>query len=128
MNQYKNKVFIVDDEPLFSMMLSDYLTQHNPSLKVKSFMSGEACLEALYENPALIILDHYLSSSNSVHLNGLDMLSEIKKTKSHPIVVMLSGQESYFTAAKAIGLGALHYVIKDEKAFEKVNRIIKANI
>lgn len=128
MKTFNNKIFIVDDEPLFSTMLSDYLIKQNPYLEVKSFMSGEACLESLFENPDLIILDHYLNSNQSLNISGLEVLSEIKKTKTHPVVVMLSGQDSYYTAARAIGLGALHYVIKDEKAFEKVGQIVKANI
>jgi DNA-binding response OmpR family regulator len=37
-------IFIVDDEPLLSEMLTDYLMDQYAAFNIKSFPTGEACL------------------------------------------------------------------------------------
>lgn len=122
------KIFIVDDEPLLTEMLSDYLTEHNPSLSIKSFPTGEACLQCLHENPDLVVLDYYLNSREKTAANGIDILKELKsKNKALP-VVMLSSQKSYGIAAQTISYGAIHYVIKGQDAFQEIHELVKANV
>ena len=60
----KVKCLIVDDEPLLTEMLSDYLKEqaNGDSLEIETFPTGEACLEKLNEAPDLVILDYYLNS------------------------------------------------------------------
>lgn len=40
-------------------MLTDYLNEQNPGYVIKSFTTGEACLQSIYENPDAIVLDYY---------------------------------------------------------------------
>ena len=47
------KIFIVDDEPLLTEMLSDYLKESNPHFEIKSFRTGEECLRNMHEGPTL---------------------------------------------------------------------------
>lgn len=122
------KIFIVDDEPLLTEMLSDYLRDHNQSLNIQSFSTGEACLKCLDEQPNLVVLDYYLNSKEKDAANGIDILKEIKSRNKALPVVMLSSQKSYGTAAQTIGYGAMHYVIKGKDAFEEINELIKANV
>lgn len=123
----KPKVFIVDDEPLLSEMLTDYLLGHNPNLVIRSFLTGEACLKNLYEKPAIVILDYHLNSRELDAANGLEILKEIKRKYKTTPVIMLSSQESYSKAAQTIGYGAIHYVIKGQEAFEKIQKLIEEN-
>jgi len=126
-NQYP-KVFIVDDEPLLSEMLSDYLLNNQPNLAITSFLTGEECLKKLYENPDVIILDFHLNSKVMDAANGIDILKEIKQKNKTVPVIMLSSQESYTKAVQTIGLGAIHYVIKGKDAFEEIQKIIEVNV
>ena len=123
----KPKVFIVDDEPLLSEMLTDYLLGHNPNLVIRSFLTGEACLKNLYEKPAIVILDYHLNSRERDAANGLEILKEIKRKYKTTPVIMLSSQESYSKASQIIGYGAIHYVIKGQEAFEKIQKLIEEN-
>lgn len=123
----KPKVFIVDDEPLLSEMLTDYLLGHNPNLVIRSFLTGEACLKNLYEKPAIVILDYNLNSRERDAANGLEILKEIKRKYKTTPVIMLSSQESYSKASQTIGYGAIHYVIKGQEAFEKIQKLIEEN-
>jgi DNA-binding NarL/FixJ family response regulator len=128
MSKSQTEIFIVDDEPLLTEMLSDYLKEQDSTLSIKSFPTGEACLQCLDQNPDLVVLDYYLNSKERAAANGIDILKSIKtKNKTLP-VVMLSSQKSYSTAAKTIGYGAVHYVIKGQDAFDEIYKLIKANV
>ena len=124
----KTKIFIVDDEPLLSEMLTDYLKDQNPGLSIKSFPTGEDCLKNLYENPDAVILDYHLNSKEKDALNGVDILKEIKKQNKSLPVIMLSSQEKYSIATKTIMHGAVHYVIKGKDAFNEIYELINANV
>ncbi len=124
----KTKLFIVDDEPLLSEMLTDYLKEQYLGFKIKSFATGEACLERLHENPDAVILDYFLNSREKDAANGIDILKEIKKRNKSIPVIMLSSQESYAIATQTIMYGAVHYVIKGKDAFKEIYELIKANV
>lgn len=121
-------IFIVDDEPLLSEMLTDYLKDQYVGFNIKSFPTGEACLLCLDEKPDAVVLDYYLNSKEKDAANGIDILKEIKKRDKALPVIMLSSQKSYGTATKTIMYGAVHYVIKDQDAFEEIFQLIKANV
>ncbi len=128
MNNQKAKVFIVDDEPLLSEMLTDYLLEHHPNLEIKSFLTGEECLKNYSENPDIVVLDYHLNSKTKDAANGIDILKELKQKNKALPVIMLSSQKSYGTAAQSIGYGAMHYVIKGRDAFDEIQKLLNANI
>jgi DNA-binding NtrC family response regulator len=122
------KIFIVDDEILLSEMLTDYLKDQYEGFQIKSFSTGEACLQSLDEQPDVVVLDYYLNSKERDAANGIDILKQIKKRNRALPVIMLSSQESYGTAAQTILYGAVHYVIKGQDAFKEIFELIKANV
>ena len=128
MNNKKPTVFIVDDEPLLSEMLTDYLKEQYAGFNIVSFPTGEACLKSLYQQPDALVLDYYLNSKEKDAANGIDILKEIKMQNKALPVIMLSSQESYGTAAQTIMYGAVHYVTKGQDAFEEIYQLIKANV
>ncbi len=128
MTQKQTKIFIVDDEPLLSEMLSDFLSGQEANLEISCFPTGEDCLAMLEANPDIVVLDYYLNSREKDAANGLDILREMKKKNKALPVIMLSSQESYSTAGQTIMFGAIHYVIKGPDAFQEIYDLIKANI
>jgi DNA-binding NarL/FixJ family response regulator len=127
MNKKSPTIFIVDDEPLLSEMLNDYLKEQYADFNIRSFPTGEACLQRLDEKPDIVVLDYYLNSKEKDAANGIDILKEIKKQSKAVPVIILSSQESYGTAAQTIRYGAVHYVIKDQNAFKEIFQLIKEN-
>lgn len=118
------KIVIVDDDPMLTEALTDYLTR-KVSHEVTSFSTGEECLKHLFsESPDVIILDYYLNSVQKDAADGMQILKSIKKIFPEVHVIMLSDQERYAVAMQTIQKGAEQYVIKDEDAFEKVARIV----
>jgi len=128
MNKKNPTIFIVDDEPLLSEMLTDYLKGRYAGFEILSFPTGEACLQRLHEQPDLVVLDYYLNTKEQDAANGMDILKEIKKQNKAIPVIMLSSQEHFGTAAQTIMYGAVHYVIKGQDAFEEIFQLIKANV
>ena len=121
----KKTVFIVDDDIMMSQMLKDHLMQ-NPLYDVFTYGTGEECIKNLGQDPTAIILDYKLNMHDPAAANGLEILKQIKSINEKICVIMLSSQEQYGTALKTIAKGALEYVIKDNDAFKKVSKILKA--
>lgn len=128
MNNSKPTIFIVDDEPLLTEMLADYLKEQHAGFNIESFATGEECLKSLHKEPDAIVLDYYLNSKERDAANGIDILKEIKKQNKRLPVIMLSSQKSYGTATKTIMYGAVYYVTKGQDAFEEIYQLIKANV
>lgn len=117
------KIFIVDDDNMMLEMLRDRIGQHS-SYTVLAFSTGEDCLKHVAENPDVIILDYYLNSKNPDASNGMEILKAIKKYNPNIHVIFLSGQERYGVAMQTLQKGAEYYVIKDNEAFGKIEKIL----
>ena len=120
---YKH-IFIVDDNEMFTQMLSDHLLE-NPKFKISVFYTGEECINNLFKNPDLVILDYYLNDKSKDAADGLEILSEIKKYNERIQVIMLSSQEHYGVALQTIAKGAAQYIMKDNNAFKKIDEFLK---
>lgn len=123
MNKEIKKIFIVDDDEMLSMMLSDHLLK-DYAYEIFTFPTGEECLKNLDKVPDLIILDFNLDSVEPFAANGLEVLQEIKKVNRNVHVIMYSSQTQYGKALQTINKGAIEYVIKDNNAFENIQKII----
>lgn len=128
MSDTSKSLFIVDDDTLLSSMLQDYLNNSDLDLTIKTFETGEACVEALSEMPDMVVLDYHLNTQVKDAADGLDILKQLKKLNPSLPVVMLSSQTSYSKAAQTIGSGAVHYVIKGEDSFAEIKGLVEANI
>lgn len=117
------KIFIVDDDEMLTMALTDYLTR-DVNHDIHVFHTGEDVVKHLSEKPNVVILDFYLNTVNKDAANGLEVLTAIRKHLPNSKFIMLSSQESYAKAAQTIQQGAEHYVIKGEDAFEKIAKLI----
>lgn len=110
------QIFIVEDDEIFSMML-DYILSKDSVYQFVSFRSGEECLENLYMNPDVIILDYGLPG-----INGYSTLVEIKRRNPDTHVIILSNNKDKNLAAKLLAAGADDYILKQGRG---ENQIIK---
>jgi DNA-binding NtrC family response regulator len=122
MKNEKIKLFLVDDDALFLKSLEiEFLD--NADFEIKTFLSGELCLENLSLNPDIIILDYHLDGINPNAMNGLQTLTLIKEHQDIP-VIMLSSQDSIEVAVSCMYHKAFDYVVKSETAFVRLQKII----
>lgn len=118
-------IFIVDDDPMYTKALEHSILDKIPSVKIKTFQTGEACLQQIKQKPDVVILDYYLDSKVSYAWNGLTILKQIKKLYPKIKVVMLSVQDSLDVAVKCIENGSYDYIPKSESAFVRINNVLQ---
>jgi two-component system, NtrC family, response regulator AtoC len=99
-------VFIVDDEPAISKLLS-YWVKDKWKYQVQVFANGEDLLRNLNQKPDLILLDIMLPG-----LDGLETLKRIKQYDENLPVIILSAQGSIEVAVEALRYGAFDYFPK----------------
>lgn len=118
------RVFIIEDDANMMQLLGDFIHAKFPDFIITKFTSGEEALRELSLNPQVIILDHYLNRENTVLLDGLAVLSKIRAQNKSCRIIFFSAQENPDVAANAIKMGAYDYIVKDEKAFAKIEALL----
>jgi DNA-binding NarL/FixJ family response regulator len=115
-------IFIVEDNEIYSMML-DYILSKDSIYQFVSFKSGEECIENLYLNPDVIILDYGLPG-----MNGYETLLEVKKKNPNIHVVILSNNEDKKLREKMLEAGADDFVLKqghgENQIIDKIEDIL----
>ena len=106
-------IFFVDDDKMM-LNLMEYTFKCRDGYEVKSYFSGEECVENLHLNPDLIILDYYLGDLDSNSMSGMDTLAKIVKTNKDLDVIILSREKNPELIQEFIEQGAKKYVIKDD--------------
>ncbi len=106
-------IFFIDDDKVILNLL-EYTFQSRHDYNVVTFQTGEECLENLYREPSLIVLDHILASGGNNSLNGMDTLIEIRKINKEVPVVILTGQGDDELLSEFMENGANRYLTKDD--------------
>lgn len=119
----KELIFVVDDDPNLRRILSVLLETRGYT--VRSFETGEACLEALDENPAAVFLDLTMPG-----MGGMQALKEVKKLKKDLPVIMVTSVDDVETAVSAIKEGAFDYILKpfdEERLITDLTKALREN-
>lgn len=122
-NEKKILIFLVDDDPLFLKSLEIEFTQNTESV-IKTFSTGELCIENLALNPDVIVLDYYLDSIDKSAADGLETLDKIKLANPGIPVIMLSSQDKIEVAVNCMKHQAFDYFVKSETAFIRLQKAI----
>ena len=109
----KNKlVFFVDDDKMILNLL-EYTFKSRPGIDVKTFFSGEECLENMNLKPDLIVLDH-LFPTDKGQLSGLDVIKKMKEVDKDVPIIVLSSQQDESLIPEFINSGAKQYISKED--------------
>jgi AraC-like DNA-binding protein/CheY-like chemotaxis protein len=121
----KNKInlFLVDDDPIFLKLLEMQFIAHG-GFTIKTFTTGELCVASLSDNPDIIISDYHLNSIVKDAMTGLETLDKIKYLNVTIPVIMLSSQDKIDVAVDCLHHKAVDYVVKNETAFLRLQKII----
>lgn len=123
MSKEKIKLFLVDDDAVFLKSLEIEFMQH-ADFNIKTFATGERCMENLSHSPDVIILDYHLDGIDKNAMNGVETLDRIKAGYPDIPVVMLSSQDKIDVAINCMHHRAFDYVVKSETAFIRLQQII----
>ncbi|MBP6625369.1 MAG: response regulator [Chitinophagaceae bacterium] len=117
-------MFVIDDDPVQTEMISDYLKERY-IFELKTFANGEDAMKDVAAlNPEIVVLDYHLNSNNSNAKNGIEILKEIKLASPITKVIMFSGQDNINIALESMRNGAYDYIIKGETAFNKIENTV----
>lgn len=120
MNDNSSRIFILDDEEIFSFSIEHYLRNAGFS-DIHRFETSEELFANLDAHPDVLILDHFLN--NEI---GLDILEKIKAIVPSVKVIYLSAQKTASIAVRALKLGAFAYQEKSITDIKKIIELIKS--
>ena len=106
-------IFIVDDDKVILNLL-EYTFKSKEGYDVKTFASGEDCLNSMGLNPDLIVLDHFFALRDGKSKSGLEILKELRLTNQGTPVIILSGHEDTDLISEYVKHGAVHYIPKTD--------------
>ena len=119
-NSKKNKVLVVEDEPILSMALSIELS--SKGYTVFTADNGEEGLKAIRKDkPEVVLLDLLMPV-----MDGFQVLEELKKDKSfsHLKVVVLTNLGQEEDEKKAKELGANHFFVKSATELSYLSKLV----
>ena len=119
----KIKLFLVDDDAVFLKLLEIAFLEH-ADFAIETFATGELCISSLSHSPDVIILDYRLDGIEKYAMNGIETLDKIKAFNPDIPVVMLSSQDNIDVAISCMHHMAFDYVVKNETAFIRLQKII----
>jgi len=99
-------VLIVDDEKDFRDLFAELVTRMGYS--VITAENGKAALEKIKKKPIRAAIIDY----NMPGMNGLELLTQIKKQATGGVVVLISGYGNGELETEALQKGADEYVVK----------------
>ncbi|MGC9942418.1 MAG: response regulator transcription factor [Verrucomicrobiota bacterium] len=111
-------VLIVDDHPLFRSGLRQVITADQRFELIGDYGDGKAALQMMLEKkPGVAVLDVNLPG-----LSGFDILRELQAKSLPTRVIMLTMHKDEETCNRALDIGAMGFVLKDDA----VEQILKA--
>ncbi|NOQ70657.1 MAG: response regulator [Crocinitomix sp.] len=114
------KIFIIDDDELFTESLSKQLGNKNMG-DIHVFHSLSSAIRKMGLAPEVIILDHFLRGTL-----GTDLIPIIKENHPKTKIIYISGQTDVNVLATARRIGATNYIKKDKDLLQNiVNEINK---
>jgi serine phosphatase RsbU (regulator of sigma subunit) len=98
----KDKVLLVDDD---AMVLAGLKRQLRNQFSIDTALSGEEALKQVRENgPYAVIVSDFLMPG----MNGVEFLSNVKKTDPATVRMMLTGTADMPTAIRAVNEGSIY--------------------
>jgi len=119
----QKKIFVVDCDIKYGQKLAAHLNLKEKH-EVLLFKDGNSCIDQLFREPDIVILNCKLEDVGNRFENGLAVLKEIKRLKRDITVIMTSGSYKYGEAAQSISKGAFSFTFKNTYDFDDLDKII----
>jgi CheY-like chemotaxis protein len=127
MNLPGKLIFMVDDDKVILNLL-EYVFQSKNGYIIKTFLSGEECLENMDQKPDLVVLDSLLNGKDHAAMDGLETLKKLlQKNKNLPVII-LSGHTDENTGKMMLNSGARRVLRKDDFFVDRLESYIVSEI
>lgn len=115
------RILYAEDNPQDTELTRTHFAEHAPEFEIEIVDTGEACLERLSSDVFdLLLLDYRLPD-----LDGLDVLKALIRTGWQSPVVMVTGVGDEELVVKALRLGAVNYVPKQDNYLETLPDLLR---
>lgn len=124
--QRKNRQFsisLVEDNQFYLAAISEYIKNNIPNIKLSAFSRSSSFLKSLRHKPEIAIIDFNLDERSEIE--GIELIRELKFKSPKTKIIVLTGEKSVSTAIKCLNEGVLNYVVKEDKAADKIAAEIK---
>lgn len=121
MNERSKHILVVDDEESIRDLLSEYLK--NFGYEVTCAANGQEALNYYKSSHFDVVVSDLIMSP----INGMELLSEIKKFDPDAVFIMITGYPSIESAIEAINKGANDFISKPFNIAEiklKIERVL----
>jgi DNA-binding response OmpR family regulator len=119
-------VFFVDDDKMILNLL-EYTFKSRSGIQVKTFFSGEECLENMHLKPDLVVLDH-LFPEDTGQLSGLEVIKKMREADKDVTIIVLSSQQDESLIPEFLKVGAKQYISKDDYFIDALIESIEAEV
>lgn len=119
-------VFFVDDDKMILNLL-EYTFKSRQGIDVKTFFSGEECLENMKLKPDLIVLDHIFPEETG-QLSGLEVIKKLREIDKNVTIIVLSSQQDEKLIPEFLKSGAKQYISKDDYFIDALIESIEAEV
>jgi two-component system, NtrC family, response regulator AtoC len=119
MSKYITKIFLIDDDAMYSNIIKLSLEQ-NDAYDISIFSSGEEFFSNIHLNPDIVIIDYNLPG-----MSGLDILKKIKHIDPNISTIFLSGQDKLDVVVQAYNSGANNYIIKNDNVIFELKHCLE---
>ena len=114
------KIFIVDDDPFWTAMLYEMLTDLGHR-NVVTLTSGHDLIENMYQNPCLIFLDYKMEN-----MDGLEVLKKVKENNAEIGVIFCTSHEDLNVAVDAMEFGSFDYLLKQNATPKELTTLLES--
>lgn len=125
--QITKRILIVDDHPVLRHGLGQVINQQVDLTVCAEAETAQEALRWLETDAAdVILVDISLKDSN-----GLDLIQRIKETHTDARILVLSAHDESRFAERALQMGALGYIMKDEsieQILKAIRQVIEGNV
>lgn len=121
------RLIIIDDSKAYMGAIRRMLAQTMPDVKVTEYdpeQRGKPGPEFDWSVYDVVLLDHQLGTAET----GLDWLVEHRSERRFPPAILMTAESDEYLAARAIKLGALDYVNKQDVTVEPIGRIVSSAV
>jgi len=125
----KINIFILNDNLEVAGKLRRYLKKRFGNLlNISLFLNSRTCLNMMYGQVDMVVVDDYLYERGSQGMSGVEVLKKIKDKSPETEVVILTSDESVGLAVEAIKSGVKGYIINRRGAWQRVQALIDRHI
>ena len=117
----KQKILVVDDEPMIRELLSDFLSEEGYSISEAT--NGKEALEMIQKEPFNLVL----SDIRMPEMSGFDLVKLVKKHSQRIGFILMTGFSTIYSEGDVRKIGADDYLPKPldlSDLLEKVERVL----